>query len=156
MPAQILLIESDPVHAAAVADAAARQGLAWQLQHVPSLTQARRLPSLSSADAVLISYRLRDGAAFDLWPEVAEQAVVLMVDAGDEWAAARALQCGYADYLVKDAGLAYLHTLAPRVEAARHKVAASRQLRESRQAFETALSGAHLGLWEWETDTGNN
>ncbi|MDB5895702.1 MAG: sensor-containing diguanylate cyclase/phosphodiesterase, partial [Rhodoferax sp.] len=94
--------------------------------------------------------------AFDLWPEVAEQAVVLMVDAGDEWAAARALQCGYADYLVKDAGLAYLHTLAPRVEAARHNVAASRQLRESRQAFETALSGAHLGLWEWETDTGNN
>ncbi|MDB5848144.1 MAG: sensor-containing diguanylate cyclase/phosphodiesterase, partial [Rhodoferax sp.] len=156
MPALILLIESDAVHAAAVAQAVAKQGLAWELVHVATLAQARRLPTLGKADAVFISYRLRDGVAFDLWPEVAEQAVILAIDAGDEWAAARALQCGYADYVVKDAGLAYLHTLAPRVEAARHKVQAARQLRESRHAFEMALEGAHLGLWEWDAQTGDN
>jgi len=112
MPALILLIESDPVQAAAIMRAAADQGLAWQLTHVPTLAQARRLPGLGKADAVLVSYQLRDGVAFDLWPEVAEQAVLLTIDHGEEWAAARALQCGYADYLVKDAGQAYLHTLA--------------------------------------------
>ena len=156
MPALILLIESDPVQAAAIMRAAADQGLAWQLTHVPTLAQARRLPGLGKADAVLVSYQLRDGVAFDLWPEVAEQAVLLTIDHGEEWAAARALQCGYADYLVKDAGQAYLHTLAPRVEAARHKVQATRQLRESRQAFEMALEGAHLGLWEWDARSGES
>ncbi len=156
MPALILLIESDAMHAAAITQAVADQGMAWQLSHVASLTQARRLPSLDGFDTVLISYRLRDGVAFDLWPEVAEQAVILTIDHGEEWAAARALQCGYADYLVKDASLAYRHTLAHRIEAARHKVQAARQLRESRHAFEMALEGAHLGLWEWDAKSGDN
>jgi diguanylate cyclase (GGDEF)-like protein/PAS domain S-box-containing protein len=156
MPALILLIESDARHAAAVVRAAAQQSPPWELVHASTLAEARRLPELSRADAVFISYRMRDGVAFDLWPEVAEQAVLLAIDAGDEWAAARALQCGYADYVIKDAGMVYLHTLAPRVEATRHKVRAARQLRESRHAFEMALAGTHLGLWEWDARTGDN
>ena len=70
MTVSVLLMESSDEHADAVRAALADSWLAWDVHGVASLGQARDALTQRPFDVALVSYRLTDGAAYDLLTKV--------------------------------------------------------------------------------------
>lgn len=155
MTLSVLLVESDVVHASASAEGMADQRADWHIELASTVAQARRLLEHGDFDAVLVSDFLSDGAAFDLVSVLAGRAVILCVKPGAEPMATQAMRQGFVHYLVQDAALSYVATLALRVELAIRENEMARQLRNSLERFEIALDGAGQALWERHLLTGS-
>ncbi len=80
-----------------------------KLIEATNLSETRVLLSASNPDIVLLDYRVPDGDGIDLAQEICEQpntahpSVIVVTGEGDEGSAVRAIRCGAADYLCKDA-----------------------------------------------------
>ncbi|MDD0839452.1 EAL domain-containing protein [Curvibacter sp. HBC61] len=154
MAIALLLIECDSAHQEALRELLTRQYPGWHLALATSVAQARSMLQLKAPDVAVVASQLPDGSAFDLLDALGELPAVIMVDPGEEAAAARGLREGFADYLIKDPRHGYLHTLPGQVLAAVDKMRLERALQESAALSELALEGAGLGFWQRNLLTG--
>ena len=158
----ILLVEDSPGHAALIRRAFQAQTPEIVLTVAQSLREARQIISESVPDLAVVDLVLPDGQGTELFAETGaadDFPMVVMTSHGDEKVAVRAIKSGAMDYIVKSAAtLANLPHIAERslrqwehiTERRRAEVA----LRESEERKELALSGADLGMWDWEIQTG--
>ncbi len=134
-PLSVLYIENDLVDEMALLKAVAGEQPPYRVTLARSVAEARAVLAAQRFDIVLADYELGDGNAFDLMAEFAGQVVIFITGSGDEEIAARALQLGVRDYLIKDPNRGYLKLLPLRIEAA---------LREARALADVAISEARL------------
>src|SRR5437868_5571220 len=118
MPISILVIDSDDAHAQRMALALAAADPARRVVVAHSAAQARTALAAWVYDLTLVSHLLSDGNAFQLWGDISDRPALVVVQPGDGWPAAEAMRHGFIDYVVRDSGFAYLHTLPAKVQQA--------------------------------------
>ena len=148
MAIALLLIERDDAHRSALCDMLAREHPSWHVAVAGSVAQAQGHLQQGAFDVALVGRQLPDGSAFDLLAALGQIPAVIMVEEGGEWAAARALREGFADYLIQDARLGYLLTVPGQVLSAVDKVRLEQAFQQSAALSEMALEGADLGFWQ--------
>ena len=148
----LLLIDSDPAKAGEVRRVLARDQPDWRLSVAGSVAEAVPLLRSGVFDIILLRYRLADGDAFDLLADLSNKAVMLLVDEGQEGAAALGMRYGFGDYLVAGvdpvSGAHFLDKLAQRVQSVCGRYDAIRSMREDQQRFELAIDGYGLVPWD--------
>ena len=151
-PAHILLI--DDVNEMALTKVVLEGALPYRMTIARSVAEARAMLAAHSFDLVLVDYGLLDGTAYDLLDACAGQPMIVIASAGEEEVAARAVQLGACDYLIKDPGRTYLKLLPWRVEIALRQVRMGRQLHESHGLFRTMADTAPVMIWMSGLDKG--
>ncbi len=155
MSIAVLLIESDETHAQAIVRCVADAGLAWNLELVGNLEDARLRLGRGAFDAVLVRHGLpggdvlTDGLPWCLVPKL------LLIDHGHESVCAEALESGFDDFVVTGSTLRYLPVLMAKVRLAVQRYQERQQQREVSDQFEFALHHADLGWWQRNTVTGD-
>ena len=141
MPISVLLIEGDHHRAQAVVGALLDPWIEWRVVVAPSLVEAREQLTRHRPDVALAAQRTVDGSDSDLLRLLDGVPAIMIVDTGSESQAARAMRCGFDDFVVHDPALAYLRTLAARIDAVLQRslkaragqVAQATQVRQHRQ-----------------------
>ena len=148
----LLLIDSDPAKADAVRQVLVRDQPEWRLSVAGSVADAAPVLRHSVFDIILLRYSLSDGDAFDLLADLSSKAVMLLVDEGQEGAAALGMRYGFGDYLVTGVdpltGARLLDKLAQRVQSVCDRYDAIRLMREDQHRFELAIDGYGLVPWD--------
>ncbi len=102
----ILLIEDEAAHAELIQRAFESQGNRARVQHVQSLTEARKFLESNSPNLIITDWRLPDGNSLELLPAEnrltgTDIPVIFMTSYGNELIAVEALKSGALDYVVK-------------------------------------------------------
>ena len=90
----------------------------WHLEHVATLAEARKRLQSQHVHLVLLHHSLPDGTAFDLQTELCPGPVILSIELGLEAVAARALEAGFADYVIEDASPGFAEVMLAQIRAA--------------------------------------
>ncbi len=139
MSISILLIESDPGHAQALAEALSDPWSGWRVDVSASLAQAQGYLARQRPDIVLAAQRTVGGAGFDLLQQLDAIPAMILVRAGEETHAAQAMRHGFEDFVVQDAALHYLLALPAQIDAVLERTASER----ARGAAEAMLARQH-------------
>lgn len=115
---KMLLVEDNPMDQIAFAHAIRNNGLPYDYQIVPSVTEALRIMDDMQFDIVISDFNLGDGTALDVINGAKELPVVITTGSGDEEIAVNAMKHGACDYLIKDDKHNYLKMLPVIVEHA--------------------------------------
>jgi signal transduction histidine kinase len=110
-------VEDDFIDQQALAFAVKEAALPWSVLPVSSIREARDRVRTDPFDVVIADYRLGDGTALDLLPDLERLPMIVVTGFGDEEIAVQALKAGAYDYLIKDQGGQYLKMLPVVVEA---------------------------------------
>jgi two-component sensor histidine kinase len=113
---RILLIEDDRVDQMAFKRIVKEKDLPYDYAIAGSVSEAKKILSSETFDAVITDYLLGDGTAFDINGLVAGTPVIFVTGAGDEEIAVKALKAGAYDYLIKDQKHNYLNVLSVTTE----------------------------------------
>lgn len=113
---QLLLVEDDIIDQQALISTVHNADLYWDVIPVFSINEARARLRMGVLDLVIADYRLGDGTALDLLPDLEQIPMIVVTGFGDEETAVKALKAGAYDYLAKDYGRQYLKVLPMRVE----------------------------------------
>jgi diguanylate cyclase (GGDEF)-like protein len=111
-------------------------------------------------DVLLLGYRLPGVSVTDILKELCQVRgldlpIILIIDRGDEEIARQSLKLGAADYVIKSEG--YLQHLPTVIENAWLRAETSRRERvllDERTRLSLATEAAAIGIWEWNTGTG--
>lgn len=111
-------------------------------------------------DVLLLDYRLPGASAIDVIKELCQVRgfdlpIILVTGQGDEEIARQSLKLGAADYVVKSSG--YLQRLPTVIENVWLRAESNRRERvllEERTRLALATGAAAIGIWEWNTATG--
>jgi signal transduction histidine kinase len=117
-PARILLVDDDRADCLAISRFLGKRPQSYTLQIASSLEEARQRFRAEPFDVVILDYMLGDGTGLEMLAEIGEVPAVLLTGYADEENAARALQQGAYDYLVKDADSKYLLMLPVTIDNA--------------------------------------
>jgi PAS domain S-box-containing protein len=99
-----------------------QDGQDWRLVHVATLSQAVLALSRERPALVLVHHALPDGLAADLLAAAGSLPVIVSIARGEEALAARALDMGFADYVIEDAGPGFAEVMLAQIRAAlRHR-----------------------------------
>jgi PAS domain S-box-containing protein len=131
----ILLIEDDALDQMALRRSVEREKLPYEIVTAGSVAAAREQLASRSYDLVIADHTLGDGTAFDIVDLFSERPVIFATGSGTETIAARALQLGARDYLIKDPDGNYLKLLPHRINMVLSQWRAERALLESEQRF---------------------
>ncbi|SOD42677.1 EAL domain-containing protein [Nitrosovibrio sp. Nv4] len=111
-------------------------------------------------DVLLLDYRLPGASATDILKELCQVRgldlpIILVIGQDDEEIARQSLKLGAADYVVKGAGyLQRLPTVIENVWLRAESARRERVLLEERTRLFLATEAAAIGIWEWNTATG--
>ena len=111
-------------------------------------------------DVLLLGYRLLGVSVTDILKELCQirgldLPIILIIERGDEETARQSLKLGAADYVIKSEG--YLQHLPTVIENAWLRAETSRRERvlvDERTRLSLATEAAAIGIWEWNTGTG--
>ena len=111
-------------------------------------------------DVLLLGYRLPGVSVTDILKELCQVRgldlpIILIIARGDEEIARQSLKLGAADYVIKSEG--YLQHLPTVIENAWLRAETSRRelvLLDERTRLSLATEAAAIGIWEWNTATG--
>jgi PAS domain-containing protein len=111
-------------------------------------------------DVLLLGYRLLGVSVTDILKELCQARgldlpIILIIERGDEEIARQSLKLGAADYVIKSEG--YLQHLPTVIENAWLRAETSRRERvlvDERTRLSLATEAAAIGIWEWNTGTG--
>ncbi len=116
MRLRILLIEDDSVDQMAFKRLVKEKDLPYNYTIAASISEAKKILSSETFDAVITDYLLGDGTAFDIIGLLADTPVIFVTGAGDEEIAVKAMKAGAYDYLIKDQKHNYLNVLSVTTE----------------------------------------
>jgi PAS domain S-box-containing protein len=113
LPIKLLRVEDDPIDCLAFIQWVKQAKLPYDCTVARSLTEALNILSKEKFEIAILDYNLGDGKASDLFAILSAQncPFVICTDRGDEVTAARLMNQGAADYLIKDPEHHYLHLL---------------------------------------------
>lgn len=138
----LLLIENDQVDEMALSRAVIENAWPYRMTITRSIGEARQVLATQHFDIILTDYNLSDGTAFDLLDAFAGQLVIFLTGSGNEEIAARAINAGIHDYLIKDAQRGYLKLLPSRIDIALREKQLVQQLRESEAQLRNLFDGS--------------
>lgn len=141
-PISLLLIENDQVDEMALSRAVTENALPYRMTITRSIGEARQVLAKQNFDIILTDYNLSDGTAFDLLDAFAGQLVIFLTGSGNEEIAARAINAGIHDYLIKDTQRGYLTLLPSRIDIALRQKRLTQQLRESEAQLRNLFDGS--------------
>lgn len=141
-PISLLLIENDQVDEMALSRAVTENAWPYRMTITRSIGEARQVLAGQHFDIILTDYNLSDGTAFDLLDAFAGQLVIFLTGSGNEEIAARAINAGIHDYLIKDTQRGYLKLLPSRIDIALREKLLVQQLRESESQLRNLFDGS--------------
>jgi len=115
---KVLLIEDDEVDRVAFKRLVEKEVLLYDYSLAGSVSEAKKILSSETFEAIIIDYNLGDGTAFDIFNLVNGTPFVIVTGAGDEEIAVKAMKAGAYDYLIKDVNRNYLKVLPLVIEKA--------------------------------------
>ena len=115
---KVLLIEDDEVDQVAFKRLVEKEVLLYDYSLAGSVSEAKKILSSETFEAIIIDYNLGDGTAFDIFNLVNGTPFVIVTGAGDEEIAVKAMKAGAYDYLIKDVNRNYLKVLPLVIEKA--------------------------------------
>ena len=136
-----------------------------QIESVQTVEQVFQRLAASNPDAaidvLLLDYQLPDASTTDILKELCQihridLPIILVIGSGDEEIARQSLKLGAADYVVKSVG--YLQRLPTAIENVWLRAESNRRERillEERTRLSLATDAAAIGIWEWNTITGD-
>lgn len=147
---RVLLVEDDEGIATLEARALRRAG--FTPLHVRGVRDALAALSESEFAAILLDYKLADGAAWEVVDAANARAlrvpVILVTAMGNEEVAVEALHRGVADYVRKSQG--FCDQLAPAIVRVVRLARAEEELHRERSRLAEAQHIAQIGSWEWD------
>jgi PAS domain S-box-containing protein len=154
---RLLLVEDNPVDALRLKDALEQAtGTKFAISHVETLAEAKGLFEKEDFDVVVLDLGLPDSQGLTTFTQLQNSApttpIVVLSGLDDETLAMEAVRKGAQDYLLKDKLDGYF--LSRSINYAIERKQAEKALRATQERFELALSGADLGWWEWNVQTG--
>jgi signal transduction histidine kinase len=145
---KILNVEDSEVDRMALARTVGEKGLAYDLDHAPTLARARELLGKQRYNVVLIDYRLPDGTGLELLKEINHIPSIFVTGSGDETVAVKAMKGGAYDYVIKDSSAVYLEFLPTTIE----KVLGVYNLEQERKRTVETLHRAYAQLAGYKTE----
>jgi PAS domain S-box-containing protein len=144
---RVLVIEDDDVHREAVHRLVGEE---YRCFDAETGRRALELLRAERFDCVLLDYRLPDYTGLKLLPSIVERQtpVVMLTAAGSQETAVEAMKMGCQDYLVKEN--LTKEVLSRAISNAIEKVALQRRLASTERRLERALTGANVGIWDWD------
>jgi two-component system NtrC family sensor kinase len=150
----ILVVEDDVAHAAAISRALSTSGIQSEVSIVGSLQEFRKRVALQRPDIAIMDLNLPDGRAVEALTSPAEDGdfpILLMTSFGNEQVAVEAIKAGALDYIVKSPES--FNTMAATLERAlrewrllQEKKKVERQLQESQAQVIQQEKMASVGL----------
>ncbi len=146
-PVEVLVVEDSPAHFRLIEAMLADSRVRYSTRSAPTLKAALELLRADGIDAVLLDLDLPDSCGLKTLERVRAAApttpvLVLTVD-DDEDLAAKALQAGAQDYLIKGADAA---TLKRALRHAMERGRSERAMRDSDRRFRTIFENAAVGI----------
>ena len=139
----ILFIEDDFVDQIAFTALVQNEKLPYQVQIAGSVAEARQLLKTCVFDLVITDYQLLDGTSFELIADFKNNLVIFATGAGDEETAARAMQMGVRDYVIKDPERNYLKLLSLQIGSVLRQGRVEQALRDSEQRYRELFENAN-------------
>lgn len=98
---KILIIEDDPMVAMIHKEYFKRKEISNDLNHVPTLEEAKEFLANSDTDLIILDNYLADGQGIEFLPELKGYPIIMITAANDVQTVEAALTNGVVDYLVK-------------------------------------------------------
>jgi PAS domain S-box-containing protein len=155
-PIRVLLIEDNPGDARLMKENLALAGTpAFHLDWAPDLAAGLKYLEEKTADAILLDPGLPDSRGFTTFEKMHARApqmpIILLTGLEDDTLAARAMQSGAQDYLVKSDVTGRL--LGRMILYAIERKRTEEALRKSEAQLSNAVAIAQLGPWEYDVET---
>ena len=143
---QLLLVEDDQIDRLAFTRTVKQYGLPYDYSLASSLTEALAILSDRRFQIAILDYNLGDGQSSELFSILKEQncPFVISTGSGDEETAARLMNQGAADYLIKDPERNYLKILPVTISKTLSRHQTEGQLQLLNRAIQSVKDGIYI------------
>ena len=143
---RVLLVEDDRIDYLAFVRFVKQGDLPYDYALAQSLAEAKDILAAQSFDIAILDYLLGDGTSFELFDILKSQncPFIIATGTGDEETAARLMNEGAYDYLIKDPDLKYLKILPATVSKVLARKQSEEQIRILNHAMQSAKDSIYI------------
>jgi PAS domain S-box-containing protein len=143
---RVLLVEDDRIDHLAFARCVKQGDLPYDYAVAKSLAEAKAILAVRSFDIAILDYSLGDGTSLELFAILKAQncPFIIATGTGDEETAARLMNEGAYDYLIKDPDLKYLKILPATVSKVLARKQSEEQIRILNHAMQSAKDSIYI------------
>jgi PAS domain S-box-containing protein len=143
---RVLLVEDDRIDYLAFVRFVKQGELPYDYALAQSLAEAKDILAAQSFDIAILDYLLGDGTSFELFDILKSQncPFIIATGTGDEETAARLMNEGAYDYLIKDPDLKYLKILPATVSKVLARKQSEEQIRILNHAMQSAKDSIYI------------
>ncbi|WP_271254850.1 response regulator [Pseudanabaena sp. Chao 1811] len=143
---RVLLVEDDQIDRLAFARIVKQEGLPYDYVAARSLSEAKSILAEHSFDIAILDHSLKDGTSLELFDLLKAKncPFIIATGTGDEETAAKVMNEGAYDYLIKDPELKYLKILPATVSKVIVRKQSEEQLRILNHAMQSAKDSIYI------------
>ncbi|BBC22324.1 response regulator [Pseudanabaena sp. ABRG5-3] len=143
---RVLLVEDDQIDRLAFARIVKQEGLPYDYVAARSLSEAKSILAEHSFDITILDHSLKDGISLELFDLLKAKncPFIIATGTGDEETAAKLMNEGAYDYLIKDPELKYLKILPATVSKVIARKRSEEQLRILNHAMQSAKDSIYI------------
>ncbi|MBE9029149.1 response regulator [filamentous cyanobacterium LEGE 11480] len=143
---KVLLVEDDTIDRLAFSKYVQEESLPYDYVLASSLAEAQSILAQESFAVAILDHQLGDGTALELLQQVKQKnlAFVIATGSGDEATAARLMQEGAYDYLIKDPERNYLKVLPTTINQAIARKQSEAQIRRLTHAMRSIRDSIYM------------
>jgi PAS domain S-box-containing protein len=143
---RVLLVEDDQIDCIAFVRSVKHEKLPYDYTVAYSLAEAKHALESQSFDIAILDYSLKDGTSLELFDVLKARncPFIIATGTGDEETAARLMNEGAYDYLIKDPDLKYLKILPATVSKVINRKQAEEKVRILNHAMQSAKDSIYI------------
>ncbi len=146
IPKKILFVEDNIVDRIAFEKFSRENPFPYEYVMTGSVEETQKVLESQQFDAAVMDYQLEDGTAFDLFENLGNSPIIVVIDAGNEEVAVRAMKSGAYNYLIKDVERQYLKILPMTLENALTRKQTEEELQKYQKHLEDLVAIRTLAL----------
>jgi len=143
---KVLVVEYDKVEQTAMESFIKKGDFKYNCTIVSSVAEAKKQIKTNVFDIILVDYKLDDGTGFDILNLKPDTPVIMLIKAGSEKIAVKAIESGAEDYIIKDPDQKYLKVLPITIDKTINSAQKEKRLIENEGTLKGILENVQTGI----------